>query len=98
MRKQYRHLALATSREDWQQLDNVLRDSVGKLCDHGDYDKAEALFGLIDLLTNEKYDAQNRGLLAFDALREAFRYTKTFDDAVNAETVRVNPIEIRKTA
>lgn len=98
MPKRYRILTLATTRQEWKEYDEEIRDSVGKLCDFGDYEKAEALFGLLDLLTNEQYDKQNRDILVFDALRETFRFTEAFDKAVKAEVARVNPIGIKKTA
>jgi hypothetical protein len=97
MRKPYHNLSLAKSPSDWEQLDADVTRLVDELCGHGDYDSATKLFTLLDLATNEKYDALDRSSVCRIARNRAFTMTEAFEAAVEAEIQKHNPIALRKT-
>lgn len=75
-------LLLAKTPDDWNQLDAEVERLIDRLCGHGDYDDAQALFTLLNLLTNEKYDKSDREIVGFRAARRAFTMTEAFEAAI----------------
>lgn len=98
MPKQYHNLSLAKSPTEWRQLNADVTELVDELCEHGDYDAAQQLFTLIDLLTNQDYEANHREMLSHTALHRAFSMTKAFEAAVEAESRKQNPVALRKAS
>lgn len=98
MPKSYPNLRLASTVTQWKEVDQIVIDAIDRITGHGEQDKAEALFGLLDLLTNDYYNSSDREILSHVALRHAFSYTEACEKALKAETERLNPVAVRKVS
>lgn len=85
-------LRLASDANTWREMDATIEQAVHAIC--GQYDDAqlcESFLFLIDLLTNQSYDAVDRDSAALTCQRAAFRYTPDFERAQEAYLNRINP-------
>lgn len=85
-------LRLASDPLTWREMDATIDRAVEAIC--GTYDDAqvcESFLFLIDLLTNQNYDAADRECAAFRCQRSAFRYTPDFERAQEAYLNGINP-------
>lgn len=98
MNKAYPNLRLASTTAQWKELDQAVINAVNEITGHGEPDKAEALYGLLDLLTNDHYSASDREILSFVALKHVFSQTIACEQAMKAEAARINPVAQRKVA
>lgn len=98
MRKNSTNLRLAESPNQHTELQHQVETLVDSLCGHGDYDSAANLFALLDLATNEAYDAFDRSSVCRVARNRAFSMTEAFEAAVEAEIWKNNPIALRKAS
>lgn len=97
MPKSYPNLRLASTVTQWKEVDQIVIDAINQVtgCEP---EKAEALYGLLDLLTNDYYNSADREILSHVAMRHAFSQSPACEQAMRAEAERLNPVAKRKVA
>lgn len=82
MRKRNTPLRLAQSPNHWTEIDEIIHQNVRTVCfRYDDPEQARAFLWLADLMTNPRYESGDREMVAHEAIREAFHYTRECDQA-----------------
>lgn len=88
-------LRLATTPTEHHAITREVEQLCDQITHHGESSCANALFALIELLTDTRTNASDREGLAGDAMRRVFGYTDAGNKAFDAAILEINP-EIAK--
>jgi hypothetical protein len=90
VRKHNTKLQIATTYQRWQELNGQSDHAVANLI-NGDSGNAERLLFIIDLMTGDQYEPQQREIFTWDVVRQAFMRTDEFETALEAYMNKINP-------
>lgn len=74
-RKKYHEPApIAETEQEWRQIEHLISEHIVSICD-GNAERATLLTNLLFVLTDEDFDAMDRGVAAEHAVRTAFSFS-----------------------
>lgn len=93
MRNHNTNLQIASTWQRWQEVNGQVDHAVANLV-NGDLTNAERLLLLLDLMTGEQYDPQQREMVAFEIRRRTFTHTLEFETALENYLDKINPSRV----
>lgn len=100
MSKRTTTLRLAKTPNQWTEIDETIQRLVRAICArYDDEEQVRSFLTLLDMMTNPKYEASDREMVAFEAEREAFRWAPECAQAQESYMGKlVMPTQEKKTA
>lgn len=94
MPKHNTKLQIASTWQRWQEINGQVDHAVANLV-NGDLTNAERLLLLLDLMTGEQYEPQQREMVAFEITRRTFTHTQEFETALEGYLNKINPTRVQ---